>query len=79
MISSFKERKLILYFFLYNLPLILFFHKINLQQIQIFDLSIIFFFHSLFFLVLFLIINLTANILKELLLKSEMLWNLPIF
>ena len=64
MISSFKERKLILYFFLYNLPLILFFHKINLQQIQIFDLSIIFFFHSLFFLVLFLIINLTANILK---------------
>ena len=49
MISSFKERKLILYFFLYNLPLILFFHKINLQQIQIFDLSIIFFFSQLIF------------------------------
>jgi hypothetical protein len=62
--NFFKEKEITLFFFLYNLPLILFFHKINLQQIQIYDLALVFLFHSSIFFVLLPLVVFLGKILK---------------
>ena len=62
--NFFKEKETTLFFFLYNLPLILFYHKINLQQIPIYDLALVFLFHSLIFFILLQLIIFLGKILK---------------
>ncbi len=62
--NFFKEKEITLFFFLYNLPIILFYHKINLQQIPIYDLALVFLFHSSIFFIFLQLIIFLGKILK---------------
>lgn len=61
MINYFKDKGLPLFFLIFNLPLVQFFHENNLKQILLNDLINIFFYHFLLFIFFFISIVVFYN------------------
>ena len=79
MINYIKNKGSPLFFFIFNLPLIQFFHENNLKQVLSYELIVIFFYHFLFFISFFISVFFIYYLFKKKISKKVFFYTSFIF